>query len=144
MNIYRKALDEPYSPMSLGDWRTKVGDSFSGTCSYLTEFTKPKTECEDFTLDLGRVDYSAEVFLNGEAVGVLIMPPYRLTLPPDILKDKNTLEIRVTGSAANEYKYTKTFEKFAKWQLSPYHDRQMIFCEDNLCAGLFGPVKICF
>ena len=85
-----------------------------------------------------------EVFLNGESVGVLIMPPYKLTLSADMLKANNTLEIRVTGSAANEYKYTKTFEKFAKWQLSPYHDRQMVFCEDNLSAGLFGPVKICF
>ncbi len=144
MNIYRKAFDEPYLPIQPGDWRTTLGDGFSGTCSYLTEFEKPNAIFDRFTLDLGRVDYSAEVFLNGESVGVLIMPPYKLTLSADMLKANNTLEIRVTGSAANEYKYTKTFEKFAKWQLSPYHDRQMVFCEDNLSAGLFGPVKICF
>jgi hypothetical protein len=59
-----------------------------------------------------------------------------------MLEDKNTLEIRVTNTASNEYKYTKTFEKFAKWQLSPYHDKQMAFCESNLEGGLFGPVKI--
>ena len=97
---------------------------------------------EKLTLDFGKVNYTAEVYLNGERVGNLIMPPYRLTVSSDALRDKNLLEIRVTNSAANEYKYTKTFEKFAKWQLSPYHDKQMAFCDDKLPGGLFGPVKI--
>ena len=144
MNIYRRVFDEPYLPIQPGDWRTRLGNGFSGTCSYLIEFKRPDMTSDRFNLDLGRVDYSAEVFLNGEPVGVLIMPPYKLTLPADMLKDTNALEIRVTGSAANEYKHTKTFEKFAKWQLSPYHDRQTVFCEDNLSAGLFGPIKIRF
>ena len=142
MEIYSRAFCDPAISVNLGDWREILGNEFSGTCSYFTEFSKPQAIKDAIILDLGRVDYSAEIFLNNESVGVLVMPPFRLTLPANIIKEKNLLEIRVTGSAANEYKYTKSFEKFAKWQLSPYYDKQVAFCEDNLSAGLFGPVKI--
>ena len=142
MDIIHKNFDEAPAPISLGDWRYRVGESFSGTGIYSIEFNRPENMREKLTLDLGKVNYTAEVYLNGERVGNLIMPPYRLTVSSDALRDKNLLEIRVTNSAANEYKYTTTFEKFAKWQLSPYHDKQMAFCDDKLPGGLFGPVKI--
>ncbi|MBO5316771.1 MAG: hypothetical protein J6B48_10135 [Clostridia bacterium] len=142
--VVHKSFDEAPTPMHLGDWRGLVGESFYGTGIYSIEFDRPENMGEKLTLDLGKVNYTAEVYINGERIGNLIMPPYSLTLPADILCDKNILEIRVTNSAANEYKFTKTFDKFAKWQLSPYHDKQMAFCESNLEGGLFGPVKIFF
>lgn len=142
MEIYREYFDEAPTPISLGDWRSRVGDSFSGTGSYITELDRPENAGKSITLDLGKVNYSAEVILNGRSLGVLIMPPYKMTISADALEAENTLEIRVTNSASNEYKYTKTFDKFAKWQLSPYHDKQIAFCDDNLSGGLFGPVKI--
>lgn len=140
--VVHKCFDETPTPLRLGDWRCRVGESFSGTGVYAIELDRPANVGEKIMLDLGRVDYTAEVYLNGEPVGNLIMPPYRITFPADILRDKNIIEIRVTNSAANEYKYTKTFEKFANWQLSPYHDKQMAFCDDKLTGGLFGPVKV--
>ena len=142
MEIYRKSFDENPSPVSLGDWRARVGESFSGTGAYITEFARPKTDSKYIKIDLGKVNYSANLFLNGKHIGTLIAYPYVIDIPCEMLEDKNTLEIRVTNTASNEYKYTKTFEKFAKWQLSPYHDKQMAFCESNLEGGLFGPVKI--
>lgn len=144
MTIYRKTFNDEPIPIKLGDWREALGEGFSGTCSYFTEFEKPKDATSNLLLDLGRVDYSAEVLLNGESVGILVMPPYKITLPLDSLKEKNQLEIRVSGSAANEYKHTSSFDKFAKWQLSPYHTKQMAFYEENLSGGLFGPVKILY
>ncbi len=142
MEALYKMYDEPSAAIKLGDWREIVGESFYGSGVYSTEFARPKGDFEKFTIDLGRVDYSAELFLNGEHLGVLVMPPYRLSVSASVLKEKNLLEIRVTNNAANEYKYTKTFDKFSKWQVSPYHNKQMAFCDDKLTGGLFGPVKI--
>ena len=70
------------------------------------------------------------------------MAPYLYELPKDLLREKNSLKIRVSNTPANEYNYTKSFEKWQKWQLSPYWEKEKIFHEDSLSGGLYGPVKI--
>jgi hypothetical protein len=72
------------------------------------------------------------------------MPPYRYELPEDLIKDENKLEIRVTNTPGNQYQFTKSFDKWGKWQLTPYHERQLLFDRDTLDSGLFGPVRMYF
>ena len=72
------------------------------------------------------------------------MPPYKFTLDTDTIKDYNELEVRVSNTAANEYYYTKTFDKWPSWMLTPYHEKCQIFHKDSLPSGLFGPVKILY
>jgi hypothetical protein len=70
------------------------------------------------------------------------MPPYRYDLPSDVLEDSNVLEIRVSNTPSNQYQFTDSFDKWGKWQLTPYHERQLLFDRDVLESGLYGPVKI--
>lgn len=128
----------------LGDWAGMVGGDFSGSCRYETGFDKPDGAFGPVTLDLGEVRYTCEVTLNGQNLGVKVAPPYRYDLPEGLLKEKNLLSVRVSNTAGNEYYHTRTFDKWAPWQLSTYHKKQMEFCRDTLASGLYGPVRLLY
>lgn len=54
------------------------------------------------TLDLGRVEQSARVRINGTDVGFAIMAPYRVTFDASVLKPgRNVLEVEVTSVGQN-------------------------------------------
>jgi hypothetical protein len=59
-----------------------------------------------------------------------------------LIQKENELKIRVSNTIANELVSTKTFEKWEKWQLSPYFEKALHFSKDYLASGLFGPVKL--
>ena len=139
-NFYSKDITEEEVSVSLGDWREYVGDSFSGSCVYTTEFSAPVKK--DMMLDLGEACYSCEVFVNKVSVGVKVMSPYRFEIPEELLKDNNLLEIRVSNTAANEFVYTDSFDKWGEAMLSPYHNYTKEFNKSTLKSGLFGPVKL--
>ncbi len=138
-----KDIDEEERTIALGDWRTFAGDSFSGSIVYKTTFKVPEG-AQKLQLDLGKVNYTCEVFVNGKSVGVKVMPPYKFTLDIDDIKEYNELEIRVSNTAANEFYYTKELDKWASWMLTPYHEKCQIFHESSLPSGLFGPVKLMY
>lgn len=132
-------INEEYIKAELGDWSDRFGADFSGSCIYKTEFQGFDT---NVLLELGDVKYVAEPILNGKSLGVKVMPPYNFEIPKKLMKEKNVLEIRVTNTPGNQHHYTKSFDKWRPWQLSPYKTRQDIFDTDTLPSGLFGPVKI--
>ncbi len=138
MTFEEEHFDEKSKPIALGDWRNTVGEDYSGSCIYTTTFECPGTD--KLLIDLGKVCYTAEVFVNGISQGVRVMPPYtfKVTTP---FKETNTLEIRVTNTSANEYFFTKSFDKWQNWQMSPYPPISREFDKDSLRSGLFGPVK---
>ena len=75
--------------------------SFSGTASYSISFGRPAGPALAWQLDLGAVRDSARVRLNGRDLGTLIGPPWRLTIPQDLLPAGNSLEVLVTNLPAN-------------------------------------------
>lgn len=94
-------VPKSYETSQLASWTTAAdpeAERFAGTARYTLHFDAPAGE--RFQLDLGRVCHSARVRLNGEAVGNLILPPYRLVLPKLKAKD-NVLEVEVTNLSAN-------------------------------------------
>ena len=130
---------EKAKPMSLGCWAERVGIEFSGSGVYETSFKRPQSPA---VLDLGDVRYTTEVFINGKSLGVKVMPPYRYALSEELLCDINKLEIRISNTPANQYQFTKSFDKWGKWQLTPFHERQLLFDRDTLDSGLYGPVRL--
>ncbi len=88
----------------LGSW-TNYGPealkSFSGTARYTITFAMPEGDAFGWQLDLGSVCESAHVMLNGEELGTLIGPPYRIRIPGDLMETHNTLEIEVSNLMAN-------------------------------------------
>lgn len=88
----------------LGSWTDIIGYSykaFSGTAVYKTTFVKPSVNAEFYRLDLGKVDYSARVSINGKELGTLICSPFSIDIPVSELKTVNTLEISVTNLMGN-------------------------------------------
>ena len=140
---YSAGVEDAEVKVDLGSWKKAVGESFSGSCVYRTEFTLDEVK-ENMSLDLGIVKYTCEVFVNGKSCGVKVMSPYIFDISSCVTKGKNTLEIRVSNTAANEFYFTKEFDKFEPWQLTPYHETAQGFHKDSLESGLFGPVRLIF
>jgi hypothetical protein len=89
---------------SLISWTELPNDavkSFSGTAMYSTHFAKPSTKTSAYQLDLGSVQESAEVWLNGKKITTLIGPSFKIKIPSFDLKDDNVLEIKVTNGMPN-------------------------------------------
>lgn len=121
-------------------------EAFSGTATYNLQFDAPKTEANNWSLNLGDVRESAEVSLNGTYIGTAWSNPFTINLGK-LKKGKNTLTVKVTNLGANrvrdmemrgeEWKIfyeinmvDKDYKKFdaTKWNPTP--------------SGLLGPVTI--
>lgn len=136
-------INDEERSVTLGDWCSFIGESYSGSCVYKTSFTVHDI-CTPLILDLGEVCYSCEAFINGKSLGVRVMKPYTFEVPLEILMKKNTLEVRVSNTAANEFYFTDKFDKYEPWKLTPYHKIAQDFHKESLKSGLFGPVRLLY
>lgn len=141
---------------TLGSWTDLAGDdvkNFSGTAQYSIHFAKPSTAADRYLIDLGDVQETAEIILNGKMIRTLIGPSFQIIIPATALKEDNLLQINVTNGMPNRIADLErrgvVWKKFyntnfpsrlpqnrgadgiftaAKWQPKP--------------AGLLGPVTI--
>jgi hypothetical protein len=91
---------------TLGSWtrfEAPATRTFSGTATYSIVFPRPRAEAKTtaWRLDLGQVRDSARVRLNGQDLGTLIGPGYRLVIASARLLGQNVLEVDVTNQMAN-------------------------------------------
>ena len=114
---------------------------FSGTATYTNSFTVGKKETVDgLRIDLGKVYYMADVFVNGEHAGFLWKAPYRLEWYGPVNQGENTIEVRVINLWPNrligdaQRGATKT-----TFTSSPFFYRAD---SPLLPAGLVGPVTV--
>lgn len=138
------AVEEAAVAIELGDWAPVVGADFSGSALYETTFTMPTDDFGDVVLDLGDVRYTAEVILNGKSLGKKIMYPYSYIVSKDALAKENSLQIIVKNTPGNQFYYTKSFDKWPAWMLSPYYSKEKRFDEETLSSGLYGSVRILY
>jgi hypothetical protein len=88
--------------LRLASW-TEFGPEaqrFGGTARYSLRFDAPAGCGEHCLLDLGKVCQSGRVRLNGQDLGLLITPPFRLVAGP-LKAQGNLLEVEVTSVSAN-------------------------------------------
>ena len=110
--------------MEPGDWSFAGAMKFySGGVRY-SKVISLEEKGRKVWLDLGDVDATCEVSVNGKKVDVLLRPPYRLDLTKVARKGKNDVEVLVYSSLSNHYQTIP----------SPY--------KGSPRAGLLGPVKI--
>jgi hypothetical protein len=122
---------------ALFDWRTYDKLKYSSAEGvYTTNFQwNYKNANTHIYLDLGKVSYTAEVFVNGKPAGKRIFSPYLIEISTLLQNGLNQLEVRVTTGQLNG------FIGKAKQGDSKY--KQFKNKEDQLMsAGLIGPVKI--
>lgn len=98
-------LPKAFDASALASW-TVCGDPdavrFGGTAVYRAAFDVPAACAgKSAVLDLGRVEVSARVRLNGVSAGEAFLTPYRLLLPKGVRAGRNELEVEVTNLGAN-------------------------------------------
>ena len=150
------SLPAAVTTTQLGSWTTLRGEDtkkFSGTASYSLSFTRPSGTAIKWLLDLGKVNETAQVFLNGSKIATLIGPDYSVMLPASDLREKNKLEIRVSNLMVNRIedmdRQGLVWKKFYNTNF-PAHDRANrgangLFDASKwspLDSGLSGPVTI--
>jgi hypothetical protein len=89
-------------------WTELDGDevkNFSGTVRYSVRFDKPAGTASAWLLNLGMVNETAEVFLNGTKLGTLLGPNYQLVIDKERFEKANNLEIVVANLMANRIAY---------------------------------------
>ena len=129
--------------VDLGDWSSLVGNAYSGSGVYETNFTLPIEKTgKKAELNLGDVHFVASAYLNGHSLGVSLAPPYKFKIPKGVLNVNNTLKIVVTNTSANWYVHTDYFISWKKEELSEYFDGEIEYAKDFLSGGLYGPVKL--
>jgi len=159
-------LPAPLRVRELGSWTRWEGEEvkrFSGTAKYVLSFDRPggaaravvsgPTGKRAWMLDLGKVDLTARVFLNGREVGVLIGPYYRVVVPDSLLAARNQLEVYVSNGMANRIEDMDRrgvrWKKFYNYNF-PAHVRENrgadgLFSAAGwkpLDAGMTGPVTL--
>ena len=107
-----------------GDWTAAGAMKFySGGVRYSKEIRIP-AKCDNVVLDLGEVDATCEVAVNGKKVDVLLNKPYSLDITDFVHPGRNSVEVLVYSSLSNHYLTIPT----------PY--------KGTAHAGLIGPVSI--
>lgn len=121
----------------LSDWFAYGLDEYSGYVDYETEMVVKKSETQAI-IDLGKVKYMAEVFVNDQSVGARMWPPYRFDLHPYLKEGKNTIRVRVGNLMVNHMSMQDDLHKLRTWSWG-FSPKPAL---DDYKAGLFGPVKL--
>ncbi|HPF87268.1 MAG TPA: glycosyl hydrolase [Candidatus Limiplasma sp.] len=129
-------------PTALEDWRGHGLLWFSGRALYQKTVTLQKDDDLRCTLDLGRVCYYAEIWVNGALCGTRIWPPYRMDITEQLQDGDNHIAVVVANSAACARRHMLVDEGMAlAW--NRYWNEDNIDREpENLISGLLGPVRI--
>jgi len=148
-------LPKKINTSQLKSWTEFEGEevkNFSGTAKYSINFQKPAGTPGSWLLDLGKVEETAEVFLNGKKLATLIGPSFQVVVPGSLLKANNQLEIIVANLMANRIIYMD--KNNIPWKIfyntnMPARKRENtkngLFDASSwkpLPSGLLGPVSI--
>lgn len=140
-----------YVTAALASW-TANGDPetarFGGTAVYAADVDVPAAAAgRPAVLDLGRVEVSARVRLNGEAIGHALMAPYRVPVPGGLKAGRNVLEVEVTSLGANRIRDLDLRQ--VPWRI--FHDINFVDIRYKgfdarqwsvRDSGLLGPVRV--
>lgn len=141
--LEKHIFDEEFFPTVPGDWCNLFGENFSGEAAYKIEFDFENIP-ESIEIDLGEVNYSCDVTLNGYDSGTVFAPPYVIRATKDILKKHNTLIVNVSNTHANQYVFSKAFDNISEDAIGPYHSIAKQFESESLKSGLLTAVTIRF
>jgi len=121
---------------------------FSGIATYHKEFELSARQLRNKAvyLDLGRVRFVADLYLNGKHLGILWKPPFRVEITDAAKVGKNKLIIEVANTWSNrlvgdanspeDQRYCRTnMTRSLTWQV-PWKEAPL------LESGLLGPVQL--
>lgn len=89
-------------------------------------------------LDLGKVKYMAEVFVNGKSVGARLWPPFNFNISENLKPGENKIKVKIGNLIANEIWIKDDMGKLREWNWAWKEDPDL----SKYSAGLFGPIKL--
>jgi len=116
------------------EFGTEELKNFSGTARYSISFVKPAETATSWLLDLGKVNETAEVILNGKKIATVIGPVFRCVIPGSVLQATNKLEIVVANLMANRISYMD--RNNLPWKIF-YNTNMPARKRENVKNGLF-------
>ena len=128
--------------VTAGDWRTRGLAWFSGRALYKKTVEIQKDPGRRYVLDLGRVCFYAEIWVNGSLCDTRVWEPYKTDITKALKDGRNEIAVVVANSAACERRHMLVDEGMAlAW--NRYWNEDNIDREpENLVSGLLGPVKL--
>ncbi len=118
---------------------------FSGTATYTKAFdwnpaAQTNKQKSEHWLDLGDVQVMAQVKLNGQDLGTLWKPPFRVDITTALQPGRNTLEVRVANLWPNRMIGDLALPAAERFTWSSYEP----FTKDTPLpkSGLLGPVTV--
>ncbi|WP_346238811.1 glycosyl hydrolase [Niabella insulamsoli] len=107
---------------------------FSGIGKYTIAFDRPGA-AKNYLLDLGALQATAEVVLNGKKIATLTGPTFKTAIPAAAFKQKNQLEIIVANLMANRIIYMD--RNHQPWKIF-YNTNMPARKAENVKNGLFS------
>jgi hypothetical protein len=125
----------------LADWRLYGYPWFSGRmrCQNIVRINKQKGV---YVIDLGQVNFSAEIWVNGKLAGVRVWNPYRIDITDLLTEGENQITVVAANSAAVERRYMLVDEGMALGWDRYWNEDNIDREGENLVSGLLGPVRI--
>ena len=141
MGIRKDEFPLDFLPTALGGWDRNFSGEWVYRFSLDSEFLPVKPLPGDrFRLKLGKVCYSARVWVNGREAGIAAVSPYEVCFPAS--SGEMIVEIEVANTPANEILHTDAFVQWPGNYLQPmYHNRSAEYERESADGGLYGPVE---
>lgn len=121
----------------LNNWFQYGLDEYTGYVDYQTTIKAIKRG-QKTTIDLGRVKYMAEVFVNDVSIGARLWPPYTFDISRALKTGENKIRIRVGNLMVNQMSMQNDLHKLRTWSWGFSPDPNL----DQYNAGLNAPVKL--
>lgn len=129
----------------LSDWKDLGYGDFSGTVRYEIDFDLPlQWERHPVMLDLGVVQYAAEVWINGNWIASLPWSPFACDVSKAVRLGKNTLTVEITNTQANQFMNQAAIKNAEKSGVlkGTYIKNYQTLDEEMFPSGLKGPVRL--
>ena len=120
--------------VTLDSWYAYGLQQYTGFLEYETVI-QVDNPASVVAIDLGKVSYMAEVFVNGQSVGSRLWPPFRFDLSKMLKTGKNVIRVKVGNLIASEMWLKEDLGKVRLWGWKGVPD------PNQYEAGFWGPIK---
>jgi len=127
---------------TLAPWEERGLEDYSGAAVYEAVFGWEGDLPDDAWLDLGEAGIAAEVWLNGQRLGVRLWRPYRFAVESHLRRGENRLRVRVANTLANSIRATYGSGRVPTGADEDRVQRYARFEPGRLRSGLIGPVRL--
>jgi hypothetical protein len=130
---------------ALASWNSMGLHWYSGRAFYSKAIQISQNYLDQKTrlmLDMGTVNYFAEVWVNGKLATFFPWPPFQADITPFVKPGENEITLVVSNLLANKASWNILDANIPNRDARWWHDGSLMREREKLTSGLLGPVKI--